>query len=98
MKCAAAGLRDGVIVSRALPDVRDGHNPFIVVFCMLKEGSYDWNRPYRKSHIVGDVMGAFHPHGDRRLRRRGTDGPRFLSARTMVDGQGNFGSVDVIHL
>ena len=55
-----------VIVSRALPDVRDGLKPVHrrIIFAM-KEGGYDYNRPFRKSaRIVGDVMGKYHPHGD----------------------------------
>ena len=55
-----------VIVSRALPDVRDGLKPVHRrILYAMKEGGYDWTRPYRKSaRIVGDVMGQFHPHGD----------------------------------
>ena len=55
-----------VIVSRALPDVRDGLNPVHrrIIYAMYK-GGYDWNRPFRKSaRIVGDVIGKYHPHGD----------------------------------
>src|SRR5690606_10061232 len=55
-----------VIVSRALPDVRDGLKPVHrrIIYAM-KEGGYDYNRPFRKSaRIVGDVMGKYHPHGD----------------------------------
>ena len=55
-----------VIVARALPDVRDGLKPVHRrILYSMKEQSYDWNRPYRKSaRIVGDVMGLYHPHGD----------------------------------
>ena len=55
-----------VIVSRALPDIRDGLKPVHrrILFSMY-DGNYDWNKPYRKSaRIVGEVMGKFHPHGD----------------------------------
>jgi len=55
-----------VIVSRALPDVRDGLKPVHRrILYAMKEGGYLWNRPYRKSaRVVGDVMGKYHPHGD----------------------------------
>ena len=55
-----------VIVSRALTDIRDGLKPVHRrILYAMKEGGYDWSRPYRKSaRIVGDVMGQYHPHGD----------------------------------
>ena len=55
-----------VIVSRALPDVRDGLKPVHRrILYAMKEGGYHWNRPYRKSaRVIGDVMGKYHPHGD----------------------------------
>ena len=58
-----------VIVSRALPDVRDGLKPVHRrILYAMKEGGYDWSRPYRKSaRIVGDVIGQYHPHGDNPL-------------------------------
>jgi DNA gyrase subunit A len=61
-----------VIVSRALPDVRDGLKPVHrrILFSMHENG-YDWNKPYRKSaRVVGDVMGKYHPHGDQRSTTR----------------------------
>ena len=86
-----------VIVSRALPDVRDGLKPIHrrILYGMSELGSY-WNRPYKKSaRIVGDVMGKYHPHGDASiydaLVRMAQD---FSMRHELVDGQGNFGSVD----
>ena len=66
MKSSYLDYAMSVIVSRALPDVRDGLKPVHrrIVYAM-KEGGYDYNRPFRKSaRIVGDVMGKYHPHGD----------------------------------
>lgn len=86
-----------VIVSRALPDVRDGLKPVHRrILYAMKEGGYDWNRPYRKSaRIVGDVMGAFHPHGDSAIYDAMVRMAQDFSLRVpLVDGQGNFGSVD----
>ena len=60
-----------VIVSRALPDIRDGLKPVHrrILYSMY-DGNYDWNKPYRKSaRIVGEVMGKFHPHGDSAIYR-----------------------------
>jgi DNA gyrase subunit A len=86
-----------VIVGRALPDVRDGLKPVHrrVLFGM-HEGSYDWNKPYKKSaRIVGDVMGKYHPHGDTAIYDTIVRMAQPFSLRYMlVDGQGNFGSVD----
>ena len=86
-----------VIVSRALPDVRDGLKPIHrrILYGMSELGSH-WNRPYKKSaRIVGDVMGKYHPHGDASiydaLVRMAQD---FSMWHELVDGQGNFGSVD----
>src|SRR5579862_2455216 len=86
-----------VIVSRALPDVRDGLKPVHrrILFAM-KQAGYEWNRAYRKSATsVGEVMGNFHPHGDapiyEALVRMAQD---FSMRLTLVDGQGNFGSMD----
>ncbi len=86
-----------VIVSRALPDVRDGLKPVHrrILFAM-KENGYDWNRPYRKSaRIVGDVMGRYHPHGDAAIYDAMVRMAQGFSMRLpLVDGQGNFGSMD----
>lgn len=86
-----------VIVSRALPDVRDGLKPVHrrILFSM-KENGYDWNRPYRKSaRIVGDVMGKYHPHGDTAIYDAMVRMAQFFSMRLpLIDGQGNFGSMD----
>jgi DNA gyrase subunit A len=86
-----------VIVSRALPDVRDGLKPVHrrILFGMSELG-VGWNRPYKKSaRIVGDVLGKYHPHGDSSvydaLVRMAQD---FAMRYELVDGQGNFGSVD----
>jgi len=86
-----------VIVSRALPDVRDGLKPVHrrILFSM-KESGYEYNRPYRKSaRIVGDVMGKYHPHGDQAIYdamvRMAQD---FAMRLPLIDGQGNFGSMD----
>ena len=86
-----------VIVGRALPDARDGLKPVHrrVLFAM-HEVSNDWNRPYKKSaRIVGDVMGKYHPHGDSAIYDTIVRMAQPFSLRHMlVDGQGNFGSVD----
>jgi DNA gyrase subunit A len=86
-----------VIVSRALPDVRDGLKPVHrrIIFAMYK-GGYDWAKPFRKSaRIVGDVIGKYHPHGDQsvydalvRLVQE------FSMSLPLISGQGNFGSID----
>ncbi|NWG45805.1 MAG: DNA gyrase subunit A [Alphaproteobacteria bacterium] len=86
-----------VIVSRALPDVRDGLKPVHrrILYAMHVQG-FDWSKPYRKSaRVVGDVIGKFHPHGDSAvydaLVRMAQD---FSMRLPLIDGQGNFGSVD----
>jgi len=86
-----------VIVSRALPDIRDGLKPVHrrILFAMYK-GGYDWSKQFRKSaRIVGDVIGKYHPHGDQSvydaLVRMVQD---FSMSLPLVDGQGNFGSID----
>ena len=86
-----------VIVSRALPDVRDGLKPVHrrIIYAMYK-GGYDWSKPFRKSaRIVGDVIGKYHPHGDQavydalvRLVQE------FSMSLPLIEGQGNFGSID----
>ena len=86
-----------VIVGRALPDVRDGLKPVHrrVLYAMHEQNN-DWNRAYKKSaRIVGDVMGKYHPHGDRAIYDTIVRMAQDFSLRyTLVDGQGNFGSVD----
>ncbi len=86
-----------VIVGRALPDVRDGLKPVHrrVLFAM-NELSNDWNKPYKKSaRVVGDVIGKYHPHGDSAVYDTIVRMAQDFSMRYMlVDGQGNFGSVD----
>ncbi|MGA7801089.1 MAG: DNA gyrase subunit A, partial [Gammaproteobacteria bacterium] len=86
-----------VIVGRALPDVRDGLKPVHrrVLFAM-SELSNDWNKPYKKSaRVVGDVIGKYHPHGDTAVYDTIVRMAQPFSMRYMlVDGQGNFGSVD----
>jgi DNA gyrase subunit A len=86
-----------VIVGRALPDVRDGLKPVHrrVLFAM-RELSNDWNKPYKKSaRVVGDVIGKYHPHGDVSVYDAIVRMAQPFSMRyLLVDGQGNFGSVD----
>ncbi len=86
-----------VIVSRALPDARDGMKPVHrrIIYGMYENG-YDSTKPYRKSaRIVGDVMGKYHPHGDRSIYEAMVRMAQPFSMRvTLVDGQGNFGSMD----
>ena len=86
-----------VIVSRALPDIRDGLKPVHrrILYAMHK-GGYDWSKQFRKSaRIVGDVIGKYHPHGDQSvydaLVRMVQE---FSMSLPLVEGQGNFGSVD----
>jgi len=86
-----------VIISRALPDVRDGLKPVHrrIIYAMYK-GGFDWSKQFRKSaRIVGDVIGKYHPHGDQAvydaLVRLTQD---FSMSLPLIDGQGNFGSVD----
>ncbi len=86
-----------VIVSRALPDVRDGLKPVHRrILHSMNENGYDWNKPYRKSaRIVGDVMGKYHPHGDQSIYDALVRMAQEFSLRLpLIDGQGNFGSVD----
>ena len=86
-----------VIVSRALPDVRDGLKPVHrrIIFAMYK-GGFDWSKQFRKSaRVVGDVIGKYHPHGDQSVYDalvRLTQS--FSMSLPLVDGQGNFGSID----
>ena len=86
-----------VIVQRALPDVRDGLKPVHrrILYSMHENGR-DWNKPYRKSAlIVGDVMGKYHPHGDQSIYDALVRMAQDFSMRVpLIDGQGNFGSVD----
>ncbi|KKB12057.1 DNA gyrase subunit A [Devosia geojensis] len=86
-----------VIVSRALPDVRDGLKPVHrrILFSMNENG-YEWNKPYRKSaRVVGDVIGKYHPHGDASIYYALVRmAQQFSMGQTLIDGQGNFGSVD----
>ena len=86
-----------VIVSRALPDVRDGLKPVHrrIIFSMHEQGN-DWNKAYRKSaRVVGDVIGKYHPHGDQSIYDALVRMAQPFSMRApLVDGQGNFGSVD----
>ena len=86
-----------VIVGRALPDVRDGLKPVHRrVLYAMSEMSNDWNKPYKKSaRIVGDVIGKYHPHGDAAVYETIVRMAQHFSMRyVLVDGQGNFGSVD----
>ena len=86
-----------VIISRALPDVRDGLKPVHrrIIYAMHK-GGFDWSKQFRKSaRIVGDVIGKYHPHGDQAvydaLVRMVQE---FSMSLPLIDGQGNFGSID----
>ncbi len=86
-----------VIVQRALPDARDGLKPVHrrILFSMHENG-YDWNKAYRKSaRVVGDVIGKYHPHGDQSIYDALVRMAQEFSMRApLIDGQGNFGSVD----
>ncbi|WP_343189566.1 DNA gyrase subunit A [Buchnera aphidicola] len=86
-----------VIVGRALPDVRDGLKPVHrrILYAMKILGN-EWNKPYKKSaRIVGDVIGKYHPHGDSAVYETIVRMAQIFSLRyTLIDGQGNFGSVD----
>jgi DNA gyrase subunit A len=97
MKTSYLDYAMSVIVSRALPDVRDGLKPVHrrILFAMKEEG-YDWNRSYHKSaRVVGDVMGKYHPHGDSAIYDTMVRMAQDFSMRLMlIDGQGNFGSMD----
>jgi DNA gyrase subunit A len=86
-----------VIVSRALPDVRDGLKPVHRrIFHAMNEGGYHSDKPYKKSaRIVGDVMGKYHPHGDMAIYEALVRMAQDFSLRLpLIDGQGNFGSMD----
>ena len=97
MKNSYLAYAMSVIVSRALPDVRDGLKPVHRrILYGMSELNLDWNKPYKKSaRVVGDVIGKYHPHGDSAvydaLVRMAQD---FSMSLPLVDGQGNFGSVD----
>jgi len=86
-----------VIVARALPDVRDGLKPVHRrILYAMKEAGFDWNRTYRKSaRIGGEVMGKYHPHGDQAIYDAMVRMAQDFSMRLpLIDGQGNFGSMD----
>ena len=86
-----------VIVGRALPDIRDGLKPVHRrVLHAMRELGTDWNRPYKKSaRVVGDVIGKYHPHGDTAVYDAMVRMAQPFSMRyLLIDGQGNFGSVD----
>ena len=86
-----------VIVSRALPDVRDGLKPVHrrILYAMHESG-YEWNKQHRKSaRVVGDVIGKYHPHGDSAVYDAMVRMAQDFSMRyPLVEGQGNFGSID----
>ena len=97
MKAKYIDYSMSVIVSRALPDVRDGLKPVHrrIIYAMYK-GGFDWSKQFRKSaRIVGDVIGKYHPHGDQAvydaLVRLTQD---FSMSVPLIEGQGNFGSID----
>lgn len=97
MEKSFLGYAMSVIVSRALPDARDGLKPVHRrILYTMHENGYEWNRPYRKSsRVVGDVMGKYHPHGDQAIYDALVRMAQPFSMRApLVDGQGNFGSVD----
>jgi DNA gyrase subunit A len=97
MKSSYLDYAMSVIVSRALPDVRDGLKPVHRrILYAMKEGGYEAGKPFRKSaRIVGDVMGKYHPHGDQAIYDAMVRMAQFFSLRlTLVEGQGNFGSMD----
>ena len=86
-----------VIVSRALPDVRDGLKPVHRrILYAMKETGNEWNRAFRKSaRAVGDVMGKYHPHGDSSIYEALVRMAQDFSMRLpLIQGQGNFGSMD----
>ncbi len=97
MKQSYLAYSMSVIVGRALPDARDGLKPVHrrVLYGMSEAGN-DWNKPYKKSaRIVGDVMGKYHPHGNMAIYETMVRMAQPFSMRYMlIDGQGNFGSVD----
>src|SRR3954452_21507326 len=86
-----------VIVARALPDARDGLKPVHrrILYAMYENG-FEWNKPYRKSaRVVGDVIGKYHPHGDQSVYDALVRMVQDFSMRVpLIDGQGNFGSID----
>jgi DNA gyrase subunit A len=97
MKSSYLSYAMSVIISRALPDARDGLKPVHrrIIYAMYK-GGYDWSKQFRKSaRVVGDVIGKYHPHGDQAvydaLVRLAQD---FSMSVKLLDGQGNFGSMD----
>jgi DNA gyrase subunit A len=97
MKTSYLDYAMSVIVSRALPDVRDGLKPVHRrIFHAMREGGYVSDKPYRKSaRIVGDVMGKYHPHGDSAIYEAMVRMAQDFSLRLpLIDGQGNFGSMD----
>ena len=97
MKTSYLAYAMSVIVSRALPDVRDGLKPVHRrILYAMKEGGYEYNRPYRKSaRIVGEVMGKYHPHGDSAIYDSMVRMAQYFSMRLeLIDGHGNFGSMD----
>src|SRR3981189_1067929 len=86
-----------VIVGRALPDVRDGLKPVHRrVLHAMRELGNEWNKPYKKSaRVVGDVIGKYHPHGDTAVYDTMVRMAQDFSMRyPLIDGQGNFGSID----
>jgi DNA gyrase subunit A len=97
MKHSYLAYAMSVIVARALPDVRDGLKPVHrrILYSMHETG-YHWNKPYRKSaRVVGDVIGKYHPHGDQSVYDALVRMVQNFSMREpLIDGQGNFGSVD----
>src|ERR671927_1691284 len=97
MKTAYIDYSMSVIVGRALPDIRDGLKPVHrrVLYAMNELGMY-WNRPYKKSaRVVGEVLGKYHPHGDSPVYEALVRMVQEFSLRyPLVDGQGNFGSID----
>ena len=97
MKQSYLAYSMSVIVGRALPDVRDGLKPVHrrILYAMSELGN-DWNKPYKKSaRIVGDVIGKYHPHGDTAVYDTIVRMAQPFSLRYMlIDGQGNFGSID----
>lgn len=97
MKTSYLDYAMSVIVSRALPDVRDGLKPVHRrILYSMHENNYDWTKSYRKSaRIVGDVMGKYHPHGDSAIYEAMVRMSQDFSLRLpLIDGQGNFGSMD----
>lgn len=97
MKTSYLDYAMSVIVARALPDARDGLKPVHrrILYAMYENG-FEWNKPYRKSaRTVGDVIGKYHPHGDQSVYDAMVRMAQDFSMRVpLIDGQGNFGSVD----